>query len=185
MKNHILTAFMIAVALLVSASSVSAATIFNGSFEMVNTPDTDFVTAVSGDSTTIPDWTVVSGDVDLVGTYWNSYEGRHSIDLNGFTAGAIAQTFATEPGHTYTVTFYMAGNPDGGPVLKTLAVDTGGAPQEYAFDNTDRNDLDMGWVKQTYVFTATGTQTTLTFRSTTDSFDNRFGPALDNVTIDN
>jgi hypothetical protein len=60
----------------------------NGSFETTTTPTTSFITVLSGDSTTIPGWTVVtpsfyggsSGSIDLKSAnYWNPEDGNYSV----------------------------------------------------------------------------------------------------------
>lgn len=153
----------------------------NGSFEDGVNPGV-FTQLLPG-STNIDDWTVVSGSVDYIGTYWVSSDGSRSLDLTGSNGqpGAVSQTFTTVAGHTYVVTFDLAGNPAGGPVVKTLEVDAGGTPATYTFDTTGRTLTDMGWTEETFTFTATGTSTTLTFTSLDSGF---FGPALDNVVVE-
>ena len=152
----------------------------NGDFEMGTDPGA-FTMLNSGDNTTIPDWMVVSGTVDYIGTYWASPDGVRSIDLSGNGVGSISQTFDTVVGATYEVTFDMAGNPAGEPGTKTMdVVATGGTLQSYSFDTVGKSTAAMGWTQETYTFTADSTSTTLTFTSTTAS---AFGPALDNVMI--
>jgi len=80
-------------------------------------------------------WTVDSGSVDWIGTYWVAQDGSKSIDMSGTDAGAISQTFATTIGNTYTVSFYLSGNPAGPPTVKTLDVSaTGGTVDHFTFD---------------------------------------------------
>src|SRR5258708_18344011 len=162
-----------------AAAPAFAAAITNGSFETGTDPGV-FTTLFAGDSTSIPGWTVTSGSVDYIGTYWTASNGSRSLDMSGNGAGAISQTLSTVAGHTYTVTFDMAGNPDGSPAIKTLNVDAGGLPSLYSFDVTGHDKTNMGWEPQTFNFTATGTSTNLTFTSTVDT---PFGPALDNVVV--
>lgn len=160
----------------------------NGSFEN-GTPPGVFITPSAGDSTTITGWTVASGNVDYIGTYWAASDGNRSLDLNGVTPGAVSQSFTTVAGHSYTVKFDLAGNPDGNfwsPAVKTLNVDAGGVPTSYSFDTTGHSTATaatMGWTQKTFNFTATGTSTTLTFTSTTGGAFPWFGPALDNVSV--
>ncbi len=183
------SALMFGVALLFGSSIVptfaASPLISNGSFES-GTPSIGSFITLSPGATNILKWNVVSGNIDYIGTYWTSADGSRSIDMNGNVPGAISQTFATIPGHTYTVTFDMAGNPDGGrygsPAVKTMNVDTGGTPASYSFDTTGHSDANMGWQQETYTFTATSSSTTLTFTSTTTGGPFQwFGPALDNV----
>ncbi|HSX15504.1 MAG TPA: choice-of-anchor C family protein [Candidatus Saccharimonadales bacterium] len=156
-------------------------TIMNGSFEM-NVVSGNFATITAPDSVSIPGWTVTAGSVDQIHDYWNSSEGSQDLDMSGLAPGTISQTFSTVTGHAYTVTFDMAGNPDGAPVVKTLAVDTGGLPTAYTFDTTGHSRADMGWAHETYNFTATGSNTTLTFTSAGPN-NTFYGAALDNVAI--
>jgi choice-of-anchor C domain-containing protein len=154
----------------------------NGSFEVGTFTTDPFDTLVPG-STALTGWTVESGSIDWIGSYWPASQGSRSIDLTGFNAGAISQTLTTTIGNTYIVTFDLSGNPAGPPTTKTLTVGATGAPTTaYTFDTAAAaNTLtDMKWAPQTYSFLATSTSSVLTFTSTTDGF---WGPALDNVTV--
>jgi len=95
----------------------------NGSFESGTYLDSGsgFEQLNAGD-TSIDGWTVDSGSVDWIGTYWVAQDGSKSIDMSGTDAGAISQTFATTIGNTYTVSFFLSGNPAGPPTVKTLDV---------------------------------------------------------------
>ena len=133
--------------------------------------------------TSLDGWTVDSGSVDWIDTYWPAADGSKSIDLSGAEAGAISQTFDTTIGNTYTVTFALSGNPAGDPAVKTLDVSaTGGSVSSYSYDVTALgNDLtNMNWTSASYTFLATSATTTLSFVSTTDGV---FGPAIDNVVV--
>lgn len=154
--------------------------VLNGSFESGTNPGS-FITLTAPNSTDITNWTVSAGSIDYIGTYWQPSEGARSLDLSGNGPGAVSQTFTTVAGRQYMVTFDLAGNPDGGPAVKTLDVSaTGGATTPYTFDVTGHTKANMGWLHQTYNFTATGASTTLTFASTTAT---AYGPALDNVVV--
>ncbi len=125
--------------------------------------------------------TVTSGNVDYVGNYWTAEGGSRSLDMNGTHPGAVAQTFDTVLGRQYTVTFWIAGNPDCGATIKHLQVTATGNPiGYYTFDVSSHSTTSMGWTAVTYTFVATGASTTLTFRSTDTG---SCGPALDNVSI--
>jgi choice-of-anchor C domain-containing protein len=133
-------------------------------------------------STAITGWTVTSGNIDWIGTYWRAQDGAMSLDLNGTEPGAITQTLATTIGSTYFVSFHLSGNPNGGPVVKTLTVSaTGAAPADYTFDTSAISNLAMGWTAQGYSFVATSTGSILTFASADAA--TAFGPALDNVDV--
>jgi choice-of-anchor C domain-containing protein len=178
-KKYIVAAAASVAAAGAFAAPALAASLSNGSFENGTDP-VSFMQVNSPDSTTITNWTVSSGNIDYIGTYWQASDGSRSLDLDGSSSGSIQQTFTTVAGHTYYVTFDMAGNPDGGPNPKTMTVDTGGTPTTYSFDTTGATKTDMNWTPMTYFFTASGPSTTLTFTSTTPG---SFGPALDNVSV--
>ena len=132
-------------------------------------------------NTSIDGWSVDSGSVDWIGTYWTAPNGEMSIDLSGADAGSLSQTFDTTIGNTYTVAFLLSGNPDGPPSPKTLEVSaTGGTPGQYSHDTTGSDLATMVWTPETYTFLATSASTTVTFLSTTAG---PYGPALDNVVV--
>ena len=154
----------------------------NGSFETGTYLDSGsgFEQLNVGD-TSITGWTVDAGSVDWIGTYWVAQDGVMSIDMSGSDAGAISQTFATTIGNTYTVSFFLSGNPAGPPTVKTLDVSaTGGTLSHYAFDTTASTLTSMNWAAESYSFLATTSSTTLSFVSTTAG---PFGPAIDNVVV--
>ena len=172
---------MLAAAVL-SAGAASAASITNGSFELNGpgaVPGGNYVTINAGDSSSIPGWTVTAGSVDFIGGYWTASDGFNSLDMDGSSTGEIAQTISTVIGQSYTVGFDFAGNPTGD--IKHMGVQaTGSAQQVYSFDTAGHATYGMGWVHETYAFTATSLLTALTFTSLTGGSS---GPALDNVTI--
>jgi choice-of-anchor C domain-containing protein len=155
----------------------------NGSFETGTYVDggSGFETLSAGD-TSITGWTVDAGSVDWIGTYWPAQDPSKSIDMNGAEAGAISQTLATTIGNSYTVSFFLSGNPAGPPPTeKTLDVSaTGGTVGNYTYDVAGNTLTSMNWTPETYSFLATSTSTTLSFVSTTLG---AFGPAIDNVVI--
>jgi len=182
-----------ALALFVSLSTVVSAQIVNGSFEEGTPLAVDgpgFFTASSGDIGSIFGWTVSSGSVDYIGSYWQASEASRSIDLNGFEKGSISQTLTTTAGWTYTITFSMSGNPDGvaddthpyfSPAEKKMSVTAAaGTPQTYTY-TTGANTLDdMQYATHTFSFTATGASTELVIAS---EIQGAFGPVVDNVRI--
>lgn len=176
------------ISMLLMGSMVHAAPFTNGSFETYTPSDFSepFIT-LNSVNTGIAGWTVPSGNIDYIGNLWAAQEGNRSLDLNGSNAlGTIEQTFDTTAGHQYEVTFYLAGNYILSPAIKTLNVGaTGAAVQGYAFDSTGHSAGAMGWVQETYSFTASSSTTTLSFMSTTTNpvGQSSFGPALDNVSV--
>jgi choice-of-anchor C domain-containing protein len=169
----------------------SASLIVNGSFEAGLASIGDFTTLNGGDSTSITGWTVTGGQnaIDYIGTYWQPADGSRSLDLNGLLPGGIKQTFSVVLGQTYQVSFEMAGNPAGGPVVKTLNGIVDVVTDGFTFDTTNTSLSNMGWKPMSFTFTATTTSETLDFESTTTANSNNptypfaFGPALDNVSV--
>ena len=171
-----------AVALALSGSALAFTGLTNGGLETGTYVDagSGFEQLNAGD-TSIDGWTVDAGSVDWISTYWPAQQGSMSLDLSGAEAGTISQTLATTIGNTYTVSFYLSGNPAGAPAVKTLDVTaTGASPASYTYDTTGNDLSNMNWAPETFTFLATSSSTTLSFVSTTPGF---FGPALDNVAI--
>jgi choice-of-anchor C domain-containing protein len=163
---------------------VSAALAFdgisNGSFETGAFSSAPYDPLNAG-ANNLTAWTIESGSVDWIGSYWQAADGVRSIDLSGNGPGAISQTLATTIGNTYVVTFFLSGNPDGGPAAKTLTVGASGADAKgYTFDigAAGNSRSDMKWSAQEYSFVATNSSAVLTFTSTTPAV---IGPALDNI----
>ena len=152
----------------------------NGSFETPAVPAGSYRTYASGQS--LGAWTVTTGTVDLIGPgYWAAANADQSVDLSGGSMGAVSQTFATTPGTTYTVSYALAGNTDGGPAVKTGTVLVDGRDvQDFSFDITGKTHTDMGYANEQFTFLATTPSATLTFASTTAS---GYGPVLDNVQV--
>jgi choice-of-anchor C domain-containing protein len=186
------------VAILVTAfspMSAGAAVITNGSFEDAtvdpSSSSNGFLTLTQPDSS-ITGWSVTGGSIDYIGSYWQAGDGSRSLDLSGISRGTIAsQTIAgTVASQTYIVTFLLAGNPDNGPVQKTLDVwVNGGTHASYSFDTTGHSLSSMGWALQTFSFVGTGSDI-LYFASTTPAPGSgpsghlaAFGPALDGISI--
>jgi choice-of-anchor C domain-containing protein len=162
----------------------------NESFETGTDPGS-FATLNSGSNDITP-WTVDSGSIDYIGSYWQASDGGRSIDMNGFVPGSVSQTLSTVAGDTYQVTFDLSGNPESrsdpndpyySPSNKVLAVSaTDTSPINFNYDTGfEQNTLaNMKWKKYSYSFTATGTSTTLTFAS---QISGAFGPAVDNIDV--
>ena len=187
MKRHLMA---IAAATSIGLCTGANAAVFqNGSFELGITNIGQFATLNAGDNSSITGWTVGTGNIDYIGTYWTSADGNRSLDLNGTVPGSISQTFDVVSGQTYSVTFFVAGNPAGGPAVKTLTTSADATVVLSSFDTTGKTLTNMGWTPVSFLFTATGSTETLTFQSTTTAdFGNRdyptaFGPALDNVSV--
>jgi choice-of-anchor C domain-containing protein len=166
--------------ILAAAGAAYAGPFQNGSFEINSYSGSGGYQTLGTGDTSMTGWTVTSGNVDLINTYWQAAQGNFSLDMSGDEAGAIAQTFDTVAGHGYDVTFDLAGNPDGGNVIKQLLVSAAGASDVYSFDTAGFSHGDMGWTLETFFFIADSSSTTLTFASLEG---NPYGPALDNVSV--
>jgi choice-of-anchor C domain-containing protein len=162
----------------------------NGSFEQ-GPPVSSYVN-VRGGATSIEGWVVTGEGIDYIGSLWAASDGKHSIDLDGsapsaetppYDRGGVAQTFATTPGKTYRVTFDMAGNPFHGPIRKPMRVSAANQHMDFTFDITGKNTRNMGWVSETWTFTANSKSTTLEFRSLTVSPGTGWGAVIDNVSV--
>jgi choice-of-anchor C domain-containing protein len=168
----------------VAASPAQALTgIGNGSFETpVVTPGT-FVNLGAGAS--IGPWTVSRGHVDLIGAgFWQAADGVQSVDLSGSAtpiAGGVAQSFTTVPLLKYRVSYKLAGNPAGPPVIKTGQVLANGTViQSFSFDVTGKTFANMGYVHKEATFVASGLTTTIEFQSNANT---AHGPVPDDVDV--
>jgi choice-of-anchor C domain-containing protein len=177
--NLSIASSVFAVSALIVTPLQAANLIQNGSFE-TGTINPGSLTQLSVGSTAITGWTVSQGTIDYIGTLWQASEGSRSLDLSGSNAGAIQQIFNTTIGETYRVTFDLAGNPDGSPIIKEMRVSAGGSSADFSFDITGKSRTNMGWVSNSWDFTATGTTTTLSFLSLVNGIA---GAALDNVSV--
>lgn len=146
----------------------------NGGFEANPFTGASFVTLNSG----LTGWTI-AGSVDLIKDYWVPASGGYSLDLNGGGPATISQSFATQVGVTYNVSFSMAGNPDGGGNKSINANVT--TPNTYTFDITGATHANMGWVTHTFSFVASANSSTLSFVG--DQANGPYGAALDNVSV--
>jgi choice-of-anchor C domain-containing protein len=155
--------------------------IVNGSFEEPGGVETWLV---FGAGPGLPGWTVESGTVEIVGTYWQAAEGSQSLDLNGIyeEIGTIYQDVPTLAGQRYKVRFAYAGNVGCGPTIKTTRVTWDGQELDtVSFDTTGHSVTNMGWTYYEFEVTASSLTGRLAFRSLTSSF---CGPAIDDVSVE-
>jgi choice-of-anchor C domain-containing protein len=169
-----LTKLMMALACL--AISTQATTIFSDGFNADSVPGS-YQTIDNGSS--LGPWTVGGDSVDWIGGYWQSAEGNGSIDMSGNNAGSLSTTLDTVAGQAYVLSFYLAGNPDGGNSTKTLNVQVGDLNQDFYFSTVGQSRTWMGWLPETVNFVATD-NAALTFTSL-DA--NPWGAALDGVVV--
>jgi hypothetical protein len=123
--------------------------------------------------------------VDLIGNLWQGPTGGgYSLDMDGASPGAIQQSVYLTAG-TATVSFALAGNPNGIPV-KTLEVDLGSlVAQTFTFDWTGRDTASMGWTDESATFNIPTSGTYTLLFSSLDPSTSVWGPALGNVSISN
>jgi choice-of-anchor C domain-containing protein len=153
--------------------------LINGSFELG--PDAGQFASLDAGSMALTGWTITRGNIDDIAAFWQAADGQHSLDMNGSTAGTIAQTFATTPGQVYEVTFNLAGNPtDPNTSIHGVHVSAAAQSQDFHIDSTGRSQADMGWTPESFQFTATDTSTMLAFSGLDQSL---WGAALDNVSV--
>jgi len=161
------------------AVPAQAVSIVNGGFELPGTFSGGFTTVGAGGE--ISGWTVGGSGVDLINNYWEPSEGAYSVDLSAGSAGSVYQDLTDlSVGETYSIGFDIAGNPAGGPTVKTMRVSAGADSMDYLFDVTGKTTSSMGWLSRIFNFTATSEIERLTFGSLDAT---AFGPALDNVSI--
>ena len=159
------------------AGAASAAGVVDGTFSE-GAGAGSFHTYFDGQN--IGAWTVGTGSVDLIGSYWQAPPtGGYSVDLDGNEPGTISQSLSLAAGH-YQLSFYLSGNPDGGDPLKSVTVSVGDASQSFSFLTTGHSAGDMGYALKTLDFNATGA-TTLSFQST--DVASPWGPAIGGVSV--
>jgi hypothetical protein len=145
--------------------------IINGGFEQPST--TTFTDVVAPDNSTIPGWTVSGGSVDVVNAAGNgydvgpAYQGAQYLDLNGYAAGTIAETFATTPGTIYRLSFAYANNYNPPTSLTASVTVTNGSGILLSTNVTHASSVsgNLNWSVFIQTFTANQSSATLTFVS--------------------
>lgn len=184
-KRPIVFALSVAAAALLPA--LGNAQLVNGGFELP--VQQTFTTYFAGDNS-IPGWTVLAGSVDVGSAANNGFivgpaaEGAQYLDLNGVSAGSIAQTFATTAGTSYTLSFSYANNYVNQPSSSALVslFDANGnlfAPVSISHNTSVGGILD--WTLFSASFTATSNATTLRFDSQVPN--SAGGILLDNASV--
>jgi choice-of-anchor C domain-containing protein len=182
MRSALCLGVALASVLCVGAPVEAASIILNGSFEDgTNGPDATWRTLQAG-NTDLTGWSISAGSIDWIGGLWQPHGGVRSVDLHGNSAGTLAQSFATDIGQQYHVSFWIAGNPDGLPVEKTVRVTSGDAAESFSFVlGPGIGRQNMGWEQRSFGFTALAATSTLTFFSTSSGVF--YGAALDDVSV--
>lgn len=174
---------VLAALILAGVPALATSLITNGSFE--NPGGTGiFDTIHATDSTSITGWTVSAGSVDYIHTYWTAEDGSSSLDMEGLSPGTIFQNVNLVAGVEYVLTFWMSGNPDGGPWPKTLQVSVGGASENFDYAYNGHTLTNMMWVEHSMTFTAAVTGSTPVQFEDVTAEGTAYGAALDNVSLD-
>ncbi|MFK7770419.1 MAG: DUF4347 domain-containing protein, partial [Mariniblastus sp.] len=131
------------------------------------------------------DWTVRTGNVDLVGTYFDPPASvDRAVELHGLnSSGGIYQTLTTEVGKQYQVIFSFAGHWGiGGEVVQDMRVSAAGESQDFSVTQQPNwSTTNMLWQDRSFVFTADSTSVDLDFQSLDVASDR--GPAIANVRV--
>lgn len=169
-------------------TSARANVVTNGSFETGTDPGS-ITTLPSGDTTDIPGWTVTNSGVSYVETAWNAFDGSRSIEFSGPAAAGpvvtfgIEQSFATNPGWVYQVTYAAAGSPFGDQNAKSvMSISIDGTEVQTFIATTSSSPTTMDWGEGTFEFTAIGTSSLLSFTGTNGNGANRI--AVDAVDVE-
>lgn len=191
---------LVAAAIVLAPLAAHANLIADGDFSQPSL-SSGFVTYTSGQS--FAGWTVIDGvnqsagggSIDVVSNslFAAPPNGGQAADLDGSASeGGLTQSFATTNGSTYAVSFYLSGNPaggpdvpNGGPTLKQVEVTIDGVAQSYGYDVVaEGNTLaNMLYLLEGFDFTADSATTTLSFASL-DSGDSSYGPVIADVAVD-
>lgn len=150
----------------------------NGSFETGPAPGA--LMPIATGSAAIDGWVSTRAGIDYAGTAWTAAQGTRSVALNGPGPGGISQTFETLPHALYTVRFYLAGDPETLPNIKTMRVSAAGQSAQFTADITGMWAWDPGWNPNVWTFQAASTSTTLEFYS---DMAGTTGATLDSVTV--
>ena len=184
MRKICLLGAVAAASILAAPAAFAGNVVLDGDF---NNSDPVFTTFSSPSS--FGPWTVTSGSVDLAGGYWQSPSGPNpptgtngSVDLDGVSPGAISQgILGLVSGKTYTLTFWLSGNPDGPPATKSVDVSIGSAVDDnFMYTIGTNTHTDMMYTMESLTFTA-GATNTLSFASQDSASD--FGPVIGGVSI--
>ncbi len=140
-------------------------------------------------------WTVVSGSVDIGSLPFSpfvlfpAFEGTQILDLNGNSRGAVSQTFATVAGATYILNFQYTDNPnEAGLKSAAISVVDVGTSSSLLSNNISHSTATNSpafadWTSFSSQFVATGSQSRLTFTSTSASNTASGGIFIDAVSI--
>ncbi len=192
-KTLTVGALVAASILALSANQANAAInlLANGGFEDFASSPNYYNVGTNGDHATPAGfgWSVIDNNVDLV-TYAGIYGatggaqfGDQFLDLVGYNdTGGIAQSFKTDVGASYTLTFSYANNYGSAPFAAAdFGVLSGGAQLFGNVSHTSSSRSDLDWSTYTSQFIAGDTVSTLSFLTTFG--EDSGGIYLDNVSV--
>lgn len=180
-----LASLLLGMALVALAPPASAGTdiLENGGFEIGPAITGGSYKTLGGGSTAISGWTVTGSSIDYIGPGWVVGEGTRAVDLDGaFATGGIQQSFATEPGLAYEVSFAFAGNPGGGPSIKSVRVSVAGVVQDFSIDTSGQVAYSPEWESRSLTIVAGSATATLSFTSLS-SAGSSWGALIDDVVV--
>ena len=159
-----------AVALL-SVVSSNAGLIQNWSFENGNfVPDANNVMSLNPSATDLTNWEIINGSLAWINSGaafgLSPYDGQRFLDLSDYRDqapwGGVRQTFATQFGQNYKLTFALGSStsfaPPSGNVNVVVTI-SGVGSQTFSSSPTVVNQWDV----KTYEFTAAGNSTDISF----------------------
>jgi choice-of-anchor C domain-containing protein len=150
----------------------------NGSFEEDNTPPKS-ENFKAGDKN-IPGWQIAEGSIRLFGHNSSAAEGEASIGLNGNGPGAISETFATDHGAPYQVSFQAATDPSpDSKKVEQIVVTVGNQTKTFDVENNN-NGKYRQWHRYEWLFDAATNVTTIKFSSKTPGSR---GPCIDDISV--
>ena len=175
---------LLAGVLAIVPSTVSAAELIgNGSFE---NPGISNPCCTTVPTATLADWTVETGNVNIVnGTFGSAsgnlaYDGKQYLDLIGEGGvGSLSQMFGTTIGQLYTLTFAYSHNLFSG--LQSASADYSVAGLNGSITHSTGSNTNLDWRTVNVNFVATAANTTLKFVNTAGSANE--GVFLDGVSV--
>jgi choice-of-anchor C domain-containing protein len=164
--------------------------IINGDFSAPNAAtlpnDGSVYKFINAGNPSLTGWTVTNGSVETdvtIPTFLapTASGNPQNLDLDGDSAGTIAQSFATTPGQAYSLTFFYSNNPYGPGAAATVSV-SDSSLNPLVITHTDAIAGSLDWQTVQVTFLASGASSTLTFASN-DPASNTTGILLDNVSV--
>ena len=141
----------------------------NGSFETPNIGGSTLTYAAG--SATLTGWTISGNSIEHIGSFWQTTDGAQSVQTavgGGGSGGILSQTFSTQAGVEYRVTFDLATNwypaNYGQTFSLNVAVDSFSDDFEQTVPN-DANNQNMGYVAHSFTFVADGSSATLVMQN--------------------